>query len=58
MTMDSHLAELERRHHALEKEIDDAMTHPGSGDIELSELKKQKLALKDEITRLKMVPVH
>ena len=53
MTMVSHLAELERRHQALEKEIDEIMSHPGSDDLELSDLKKQKLRLKDEITRLK-----
>jgi len=58
MTMDSHLAELERRHQALEKEIEDAMAHPGTDDLELSELKKRKLRLKDEIARLKTTAVH
>jgi hypothetical protein len=58
MTMDSHLAELERRHQALEKEIEDAMAHPGADDLEISELKKRKLRLKDEIVRLSGAPVH
>ena len=53
MTMESHLAELERRHHALEKEIEDALAHPSIDQLALSDLKKRKLLLKDEITRLK-----
>lgn len=58
MTMVSHLAELERRHQALEEEIDEIMSHPGSDDLELSELKKQKLLLKDQIAQLKSSEVH
>lgn len=58
MTMESHLAELERRHQALEKELEDAMTHPGTDDLALSELKRRKLRLKDEIARLKSDSVH
>ncbi|WP_421726359.1 YdcH family protein [Bauldia sp.] len=53
MAMNSHLDELERRHQALEREIEEAIAHPGSDDLEISELKKRKLRLKDEITRLK-----
>jgi hypothetical protein len=60
MTMESHLAELERRHQALEEEIEEALAHPGTDDLELAEMKKRKLQLKDEITRLKSesVSVH
>jgi hypothetical protein len=58
MTMESHLAELEKRHHALEREIEDAIAHPGSDTLELTELKRKKLQLKDEISRLKSAPVH
>lgn len=53
MTMETHLAELERRHKALEKEIEDALQHPGVDTLTLTELKRKKLVLKDEIARLK-----
>lgn len=58
MAMESHLAELERRHQALEKEIEDAVNHPGTDTLALADLKKRKLQLKDEISRLKDAPVH
>jgi hypothetical protein len=56
--MESHLAELEKRHHALEKEIEDALTHPSVDDLVVTELKRKKLQLKDEIARLKTASVH
>ena len=58
MTMESHLAELEKRHQALEKEIEEAMHHPGVDTLTLTELKRRKLVLKDEIARLKSESVH
>ena len=58
MTMQSHLAELERRHLALEKELEDAANHPSTDTLALTELKRRKLQLKDEIARLKGVSVH
>jgi hypothetical protein len=53
MAIESHLAELEKRHHALEQEINDALTHPSSDGLEIAELKRRKLHLKDEIARLR-----
>ncbi|MCF1504158.1 MULTISPECIES: YdcH family protein [Afifella] len=53
MPLEARLAELERRHEALEKEIEEAMAHPASDDLEVAELKRRKLQLKDEISRLK-----
>jgi len=58
MSIESHLAELERRHHALELEIEEALNHPSIDTLELSELKRRKLLLKDEIVRLKSESVH
>jgi len=58
MTVDAHLAELERRHHAIEVEIEEALNHPSTDSLALSELKRRKLLLKDEIERLKSVEVH
>ena len=53
MALQTHLNELERKHQALEREIQDAMAHPSSDDLRVAELKRRKLQLKDEITKLK-----
>lgn len=58
MTMETHLAELERKHEALEKEIEEAMHHPGIDTLALTELKRKKLVLKDEIAKLRGETVH
>jgi hypothetical protein len=53
MSIEAHLAELERRHKALEDEIDEALAHPSTDDLKIAELKRRKLQVKDEIMRLK-----
>jgi hypothetical protein len=53
MSLQINLSELERRHQALEREIQDAMAHPSTDDLKIAELKRRKLQLKDEITRLR-----
>ena len=53
MSMQSHLAELERRHKTLESEIEKELLHPACDDNHVHELKKKKLRLKDEIMKLK-----
>jgi hypothetical protein len=53
MSMQSHLAELEKKHQALESEINDCLTHPAVDDLMVVELKRRKLHLKDEIERLR-----
>ena len=58
MAMDSHLAELERRHEMLEKQLEEALTHPGVDSLELRDLKRKKLHVKDEIARLSGEHLH
>jgi hypothetical protein len=59
MAIESHLAELERRHQALEQEISEAMAHPSIDGLKIAELKRKKLYVKDEIARLRQqAPVH
>ncbi len=53
MAIESHLAELERRHQALETEISEALTHPSTDGLTIAELKRRKLLVKDEITRIR-----
>jgi len=49
----SHLAELEQRNRALEAELSEMQAHPAADDLKIAELKRRKLLLKDEITRLR-----
>lgn len=58
MAMEAHLAELERRHQAIEREIEEALLHPGVDTLVLTELKRKKLSLKDEIERLRIDSIH
>ena len=51
MSMQGHLSELTRRHQALEKQIELEKTHPSTDRLKLTELKRKKLILKDEIAK-------
>ena len=53
MSMQSHLAELDKRHQALEDEINECLAHPAVDDLKIVELKRRKLQVKDEIERLR-----
>lgn len=52
MALASHIAELKKKHATLSDKIDRRQARPSSSDLEIAELKKQKLRLKEEITRL------
>lgn len=54
MSIESHLTELERRHQALEREIESELTHPSADSLRVVELKRKKLMLKEEIVRLRV----
>ena len=56
MSLDARLAKLQERHASLEEEISTASQHPSIDSIEISELKRRKLALKEEIEKLKSEP--
>jgi hypothetical protein len=57
MAIEAHLAELERKHEALEQELSDALAHPSTDGLKIAELKRKKLLVKDEIERLKQEAV-
>jgi hypothetical protein len=52
MSLDAHISELRRKHEALENRIEKELQHPGSDDLTINALKREKLHLKEEITRL------
>ncbi len=54
MSLQNHLSELQRRHHALDEEIAREKLHPAADAGRVSELKRRKLLLKDEIARLRV----
>ncbi len=56
MSMTGHIAELERKHQALDKRIADEQAHPNKDNVKIATLKRQKLVLKDEISRLRGEP--
>ncbi len=52
MSLKNHLDELIMKHQALENELRDAVAHPATTDSQLAEIKRRKLKIKDEITRV------
>ena len=52
MTVSSHLQELRRKHEHLSAMVEQEQRSPGTDDLHIAEMKKQKLRLKEEITRL------
>ncbi|MGX1786053.1 YdcH family protein [Bosea sp. NPDC055332] len=54
MSLQTHLAELERKHRQLEEAIAQAVASPSSDDLNVAELKRKKLLLKDEIERVRL----
>ena len=58
MSLASHLEELQRKHGDVERELNEALTHPSADDLEIGNLKRRKLAIKDEIEKLKGKPTQ
>ncbi|PIV77962.1 MAG: DUF465 domain-containing protein [Rhodobacteraceae bacterium CG17_big_fil_post_rev_8_21_14_2_50_63_15] len=52
MSLSSHIEELKRKHQSLSEKVEQAQRAPGSSTLEIAELKKQKLKIKEEIERL------
>lgn len=52
MGLEAHLAEIETRHRALDKKIEQVRLHPSVDPLELARLKREKLRLKDELAKL------
>jgi hypothetical protein len=52
MSLGAHITELRKKHQALEAEVEHAQRSPGTDDLIIRDLKKEKLRLKEEINRL------
>ena len=53
MTVTPHLDQIERKYRSLKDKIYEARQHPSIDDLELAELKRRKLQLKDELEKLR-----
>lgn len=58
MSLASHLAELQRKHGDLDRQLDEALSHPSVDDLEIARLKRSKLAIKDQIEKLQSPTQH
>ena len=55
MSMNSHLQELNKKHQHLSEAVETAQRSPGTDDLRIADMKKQKLRIKEEIARLSRV---
>ncbi|MBB4346781.1 hypothetical protein D3C87_1659400 [compost metagenome] len=58
MTIQAHIASLEKKHGDLEEELQAILSSPSSDDREIADLKRRKLRIKDQMQRLKASTRH
>ncbi|HBM60784.1 YdcH family protein [Salipiger marinus] len=56
MSVTSHLQELKKKHQHLSTTVEQMQRSPGVDDLHVANLKKQKLRIKEQITRLSSQP--
>jgi len=52
MSVSAHVEQLKKKHQTLSEAVEEAQRSPGTDDLAIAALKKQKLRLKEEISRL------
>jgi len=52
MTMSSHVTELRKKHQSLNEQVETASRSPAYDPVQLMQMKKEKLRLKEQIERL------
>ncbi len=52
MSLQTHLVELKKKHQFLSDEVERAQRSPSTDDLSIAELKKRKLRIKEEISRI------
>lgn len=55
MSVSAHIQELRKKHQHLSERVEQEQRSPGTDDLQIAELKKRKLQLKEEITRLSQI---
>ncbi|MCI5074660.1 DUF465 domain-containing protein [Oricola sp.] len=58
MSIEAHLESLLRKHGTLESQISTAMSRPVPDSVELTQLKREKLRVKEEIERIRTATRH
>jgi hypothetical protein len=58
MTTEGHIAALERRHQQLDRQIEAEMQNRQYDDLMVSALKRKKLEVKDQISKLQTASRH
>ena len=58
MTLAGHLAELSEKHRLLEMRIQEELARPSADDLQINRLKKERLKIKDEMTKLNSSDRH
>ena len=56
MAIEAHIHELAERHRNLDRMISDELARPGTDDLKVQKLKREKLKLKDLIENLRAGP--
>jgi hypothetical protein len=52
MSVLSHIEELKKKHQTLSEAVEAAQRSPATNDLDIARMKKQKLHIKEQITRL------
>ncbi|WP_082733800.1 YdcH family protein [Polycladidibacter hongkongensis] len=58
MSIEAHLSELERRHASIDQDISVAEKSLTTDPLHINELKRKKLQIKDQISRLRNGSAH
>ena len=58
MALSAHLAELTEKHRVLDRMIDEELASPSTDELVIAKHKREKLKLKDQITRLENQKKH
>ena len=58
MTIQAHIASLEKKHGALEEELQSVLASPSADERQIADIKRRKRRLKDELQRLKAATRH
>ena len=58
MALDAHLTELSEKHRALDRQIEQEEARPMADPLKITDWKRKKLRLKEEMERIKLQMPH